>query len=74
MAVVLAACTPTAAPPPGHPGALRYTPPSAAPWTPRGDLVVQVVASDDGRVIEGADVYLSLRTAALVRRPAPGAS
>jgi hypothetical protein len=59
LAIALVACTRHVPPPPGQPTGLRYTPPRAAPWTPRGTLVVQVVAHEDGSPIAGADVYLS---------------
>lgn len=59
LALALVACTHYVAPPPGQPAGLRYTPPRAAPWTPRGTLVVQVVTHEDGSAIAGADVHLS---------------
>lgn len=55
----LAACTQHVAPPPGAPAGLSYTPPRAAPWTPRGTLVVQVVTHEEGRPIEGAVVHMN---------------
>jgi hypothetical protein len=70
LAALLAACATHVTPPPGHPPGLRYSPPSAAPWTPRGTLVVQVVSPYDDRPIAGADVYLSPSVEAATARGA----
>jgi hypothetical protein len=69
LAFALVACTRHVAPPPGQPAGLRYTPPRAAPWTPRGTLIVQVVTHEDGSRVAGADVHLSPDTGAVADAP-----